>query len=165
MGWTDPRTWVDGETVTAAIMNAHVRDNLNALGEWNTSWTPTWTGSTGNPVLGNGTLVGRYLETAEWVYFFIHLTMGGTTTYGTGTWRFDLPVNSAARPWTFEGIAIDSSASNDFHALFRRSAADEVSGRCDATTAGNAMRAITSANPFTWATGDELYIAGAYQKA
>lgn len=31
MGWTDPRTWVTDELVTAAIMNTHVRDNLNAL--------------------------------------------------------------------------------------------------------------------------------------
>jgi len=31
MGWTAPRTWVTGEVVTAAIMNTHVRDNLNAL--------------------------------------------------------------------------------------------------------------------------------------
>lgn len=30
MAWTTPRTWTDGELVTAAIMNAHVRDNLNA---------------------------------------------------------------------------------------------------------------------------------------
>lgn len=31
MGWTSPRTWVAGETVTAAIMNTHVRDNLSYL--------------------------------------------------------------------------------------------------------------------------------------
>ena len=31
MAWTTPRTWVAGEVPTAAIMNAHVRDNLNAL--------------------------------------------------------------------------------------------------------------------------------------
>ena len=31
MGWTAPRTWVAAEVVTAAIMNTHVRDNLNAL--------------------------------------------------------------------------------------------------------------------------------------
>lgn len=31
MAWTTPRTWVAGETVTAAIMNTHVRDNLNWL--------------------------------------------------------------------------------------------------------------------------------------
>ena len=28
MAWTAPRTWVTGETVTAALMNTHVRDNL-----------------------------------------------------------------------------------------------------------------------------------------
>ncbi len=31
MAWSPPRTWNPGETVTAALMNAHVRDNLNYL--------------------------------------------------------------------------------------------------------------------------------------
>lgn len=31
MAWTAPRTWSPGETVTAALMNAHVRDNMNVL--------------------------------------------------------------------------------------------------------------------------------------
>ena len=29
--WITPRTWTTGELITAAIMNAHIRDNLNAL--------------------------------------------------------------------------------------------------------------------------------------
>lgn len=32
MAWTAPRTWTDGELVTKAIMDVHVRDNLNAVG-------------------------------------------------------------------------------------------------------------------------------------
>jgi hypothetical protein len=32
MAWTDPRTWVTGEVVTASQMNTHIRDNMNALG-------------------------------------------------------------------------------------------------------------------------------------
>ncbi len=32
MAWTAPRTWVTGETVTAALMNTHIRDNLLAVG-------------------------------------------------------------------------------------------------------------------------------------
>lgn len=28
MPWTAPRTWVDGETATAALLNTHLRDNL-----------------------------------------------------------------------------------------------------------------------------------------
>ena len=31
MAWTSPRTWAVGETVTAALMNLHLRDNLNAI--------------------------------------------------------------------------------------------------------------------------------------
>jgi len=31
MAWTAPRTWTNGEIVTAAIMNAHLRDNLLVL--------------------------------------------------------------------------------------------------------------------------------------
>ena len=31
MAWTNPRTWVAGETVTAAYLNTNVRDNLNSL--------------------------------------------------------------------------------------------------------------------------------------
>lgn len=31
MAWNPPRTWNPGETVTASLMNAHVRDNLNFL--------------------------------------------------------------------------------------------------------------------------------------
>jgi hypothetical protein len=31
MAWTAPRTWVDGETVTSAILDAHIRDNLTVL--------------------------------------------------------------------------------------------------------------------------------------
>lgn len=31
MSWTTPRTWVASEVVTAAMLNTHIRDNLNYL--------------------------------------------------------------------------------------------------------------------------------------
>lgn len=31
MAWTAPRTWVAAETVTASLMNTHIRDNELAL--------------------------------------------------------------------------------------------------------------------------------------
>lgn len=33
MAWTSPRTWVAGEVVTAALINTHLRDNLNHLND------------------------------------------------------------------------------------------------------------------------------------
>lgn len=34
MAWTTPRTWTTTELVTAAMMNTHVRDNLDFLAGW-----------------------------------------------------------------------------------------------------------------------------------
>lgn len=31
MSWTTPRTWTTGDTITAALLNTHLRDNLNYL--------------------------------------------------------------------------------------------------------------------------------------
>lgn len=53
MAWTTPRTWVAGETVTAALMNTHVRDNLSALQPGGAAWTSV-TFSAGN-FTGGGT--------------------------------------------------------------------------------------------------------------
>lgn len=36
MAWTTPRTWAPGELMTAALMNAHLRDNLAYLMKPNT---------------------------------------------------------------------------------------------------------------------------------
>lgn len=49
MAWTTPRTWVAGEVVTSALMNTHLRDNMNqAIGPaattvsaLNTAWGGT----------------------------------------------------------------------------------------------------------------------------
>lgn len=164
MSWTDPRTWATGETVTAAMMNAHVRDNFNAIGEYNTTWTPAWSCVTTPPALGNGTLIGRYTDTAEWVDFFIHLTAGSTTTFGSGAWQFDLPVNSSNRLWFFDALALDASLSDYYRLAFPRTAANLIVGRRQPTTAGGPMLTMSGAAPFAWGTNDELLISGRYAK-
>lgn len=60
MTWTAPRTWIAGETVTAAIMNAHIRDNLLELAVPETEASDTTdllaqtntTYAAGSPVVG-----------------------------------------------------------------------------------------------------------------
>ena len=49
MAWTTPRTWTDGEIPTAAVLNTHIRDNLNALS------THTHSGAAGD---GNDEMTG-----------------------------------------------------------------------------------------------------------
>lgn len=94
MAWTTPRTWVAGETVTAAIMNTHVRDNLKALGDPWTAYTPTWTASTTNPTLGNGTLTGRAVQVGKFTQIRIAMVGGTTTAVGSGSYSFALPAAS-----------------------------------------------------------------------
>ena len=91
---TTPRTWVVGETVTAALMNQEIRDQFNSfLGGW-TSYTPAWTATTTNPTLGNGTIVGRYLKIGRTCHVMLRLVIGSTTAAGSGSYRLSLPATA-----------------------------------------------------------------------
>lgn len=79
------------EKLTAADMNG-----IN--GEWKT-WTPiTWLtdGGGADPALGNGSLVGEYCQIGKTVFANLQLTIGTTTTLGSGAWTFSLPVSPSA---------------------------------------------------------------------
>lgn len=73
--------------------------DLNGInGEWKT-WTPiTWLtdGAGADPALGNGSLVGEYIQTGKVVWANLQLTIGSTTTLGSGAWTFSLPVSPSA---------------------------------------------------------------------
>lgn len=89
MSWTAPRTWVAGETVTAALLNTHLRDNLKAVGDAWTAYTPGWSGSGG--IIGSGLRVGAFMQAGKLVLANFRLTVGGSTTL-TGTYDIGLPV-------------------------------------------------------------------------
>lgn len=57
----------------------------------NGTWSPAWTSSGTAPVLGNGTLTGKYTVVGNLVFITIFFNAGSTTTFGTGAFRFDLP--------------------------------------------------------------------------
>lgn len=97
MAWTAPRTWVTGETPTAALFNTHLRDNQLAATTWQ-DYTPAWTtdfGGGSNPSLGDGTITGRYIQAGDLVHAHITLVIGSTSTAGSGRWQFSLPVTAA----------------------------------------------------------------------
>lgn len=60
----------------------------------NAAWTtyvPTWTGASSNPVLGNGVIHGAYRATGTLLAVRFDLLMGSTTTFGSGNFRISLP--------------------------------------------------------------------------
>lgn len=71
-----------------------VQDEITAIRAAWTSYTPTWTVLSGtDPSIGNGTLTGRFKQRVDKsVTGTITLSAGTTTTLGSGTYLFSLPV-------------------------------------------------------------------------
>lgn len=161
ISWTSPRTWVAGETVTAALLNTHIRDNEKAIGDPWTSYTPTWTG-TSNPAIGNGTIAGKYMAAGKLIHYRIQVTMGSTTTYGTGNWNLTLPVAPAGLS-TFATLGgasgYDSSASSAFMLM------PIFNGGSTFILINPSSAGTSATSPFTWASGDILSISGTYEAA
>lgn len=79
--------WQPGMKITADRLN-------NIVGPW-TSYTPVWS-STGTAVsLGNGSIWGRYVQFGSTCIALIEMVCGSTTTFGSGTYSWTLPLLSA----------------------------------------------------------------------
>jgi hypothetical protein len=158
VAWTSPRTWVSGETVTAALMNTHVRDNLKAIGDAWTSYTPTLTTWT----LGNGTITGRYMFAGKLVIGYLKLTVGSTTATA-GSVEISLPQTANIGAYAPIGNASckDTAAANPYNV----SAYMSTTGRMGFVMGGTSNVAINATNPFTWGTGDTLEVMFTYEAA
>lgn len=157
---TTPRTWVTGEVVTAAEMNAEVRDALTAVQAVWTGYVPTVTGAT----ITSGTLIGRWNQVGKTVDFFCQFTLGASSAV-TGSVTFSLPVTASLSQWTCEANAFDSSVPSTFPLVGLATSTTTVTCRALPSTAGNALAALGAAVPMTWATGDIVTVQGRYEAA
>lgn len=129
-----------------------------------TTYTPTWTASV-NPVLGNGTITGRYRKFGRTVHLQIDLTMGSTTTYGTGAWTLSLPVAAGASTGSRIGVAQALGGSRFPGQVVVSPGASGTSPFFPASSSVSNLSSATSAVPFAWATGNELRITVTYEAA
>jgi hypothetical protein len=161
-------TIASGDTTTVPTNFATWRDCMKGLSEAWTAYTPTWTAVTANPALGNGSFSGSaYARVNKLVMFRIVLTMGSTTTYGTGQWIFTPPVAAVAPNTNRVPFAADlyDAGVNAYAGVATFFTAGNLYLYCDPTTAGNPLRGVTSAIPFAWGTGDQVVITGTYEAA
>jgi hypothetical protein len=56
-----------------------------------TSITPTWGADTTAPSIGNGSITARAMKFGPFIYFSFLLTVGSTTSFGSGPFYFQLP--------------------------------------------------------------------------
>jgi len=145
-------------------------------GAW-TSWTPSWTTSSGSntPAFGNATVDCAYTKFGRTVFFRINITFGSTTNFGAapGTsdnWNFSLPV-AAAHP----SVAIGTWSGRPASATAVRGSLSTTSStstfQLNIDTGSPNAVAITNAgvadslSPFTWASGNVLTATGFYETA
>lgn len=124
-----------------------------------TTYTPTWTGSGGNPNLANHTRDGRYIQIGKTVHFAIKITFG-SSSYGSGTYSFGIPVTAQSGSFFYAvyGRANDTGTAGHI-----------VTGVIASTTtltlntAGN--QSVGPTQPFTFGNNDTLTISGTYEAA
>jgi hypothetical protein len=141
----------------------HTHDGGTSRGP--VEFTPVWSSTGTQPVLGNGTLYGRYALLGKLVHLYIELTMGSTTTYGSGNYRLSLPITSEAnRLWNLPGISWDTSAGAAYEDItgIVTGASTIVELYTLAAGVGSSLSVITNGTPITFATGDKLVINGVY---
>lgn len=139
------------------VAQEHLQALADALDELGDSWdayTPTLSSWT----VGNGTLSGAYLAAGKLIHFRAKLVLGSTTTV-SGNPGFSLPVNAVgARLFGFSAGCYDTSGPSAY-ALSAFNSSVSIATVKDGTTS------LSSTVPFTWATGDEIYVSGTYEAA
>jgi len=155
-GAAAPAAWGDG-----------VRDNFLAIGEAWTSFTPTWTATTTNPVINNGTIAGAYKQLGKLLFVRYRIVMGSTTTYGSGSWKLRLPNSLSAAAGTTQIIPVWALDSGTAYRLGAGVIGTEPLADFDdfSFVSDAGAGAWTATAPHTWAAGDVLVAEGAIEVA
>jgi hypothetical protein len=161
-------TIASGDTTTVPTNLATYRDALKAATE---AWTSfgsgsSWTATTTNPTLGNGTWVGHYRQLDKTVDFWIRITVGSTTTAGSGIYQVTLPVTPiAGHPCRFGVAFSDASASATYFGMTAFVSGAKVNLLYHSSAAGGALGAVGNTTPAAPATGDTYDVWGSYEAA
>jgi hypothetical protein len=132
-----------------AANNIHATCGIDAP-----TWTPTWTASV-NPSLNNGTLSAECYRTGNLVNASLKLTMGSSSTYGSGGWIFSLPYGVSASAPTLGSAYAYKSASSTWYT----GTVVGVAGTYSALVYfGHPTTTLPAREiePFTWGAGDVL---------
>lgn len=129
---------------------------------WST-YTFTWSSTGTQPVIGNGTRSGRYRRSqdSDLIIYEFRLTMGSTTTFGTGTYFISVPVTPSATAVTnacgacymIDAGTLDKAGVLKFE--------DNTKITPVTATAG----VVTPTVPHTWAQNDQIRGVMIYEPA
>jgi hypothetical protein len=154
-------------TLQANTYNGTVIDNsgnphLNLVDHPKTTYTPTLTTGGSAPSLGDGTLSGSWSRHGASVTFEIQLTIGSTTSLGTGDLRFALPLKPTSGGVIRIVPVFVYDASTNLYYSGTGLVLVSNEGYVTLRNAGGLNGAMTSTSPVTFAAGDVIRISGTY---
>jgi hypothetical protein len=151
--------WTAGLT-SGSTLSANTLNTIGAVWEAYTPALNAWT-------LGNGTITGRYCRVQKLVNFEVKFTRGSTSNTSALGPQFGFPI--AARSGTiaayaFRGYAQDVSTGVQYPMAAWPIGTDSFYPATMGAGSAFVDSFYTASNtPFTWATGDVLYLAGFYE--
>jgi hypothetical protein len=152
---------VASETVTASLLNTHLRDNLadlqTRLTGAGSSFTITSAGSAG-VTIGNATQANTWkLLSEKFAFFRIRLVFGTTSSFSASFQIGPLPFTVAGTDdqiaWALCKDTTGATARYPSIAWLNGTQAFRILALDGGT-------GVTNTSPFTWTTGDELNIQG-----
>ncbi len=158
LGLTFESTLAQSEFIGNAVGSGiPITDNSTGLAGGNrieipeTSYTPTWTGASGNPAIENGTLSGSWKRTGQSCKVNISLVVGSETTFGTGTWSFSVPYTSAR--YSTGSVFIFDSGTRYYVGIAVIDASTSV-----VYIVPEGSNLVNASTPMTWAVEDQMYL-------
>lgn len=141
-------------------VNGVIRERLRAtpLGEWE-AYVPVWT----NVTVGNGTVVAEFTRIGKTVHVEVLLTLGNTSAV-TGAVIVSMPSTMVTR----------GTAHAPARCLFFDTSAGAVYAGHSNIQSNTTIALYNNASPlvnvgalvpFTWATGDQLFLSATYEEA
>lgn len=128
------------------------------------SFSPAWTAASSAPAIGNGSIDARYIQVGDLVTMWARISMGSTTTFGSGEWYLALPTAAAT--------AAGYGAAPGPVWVFDSSTSQRLEGFCwleDTTKVQFSNHAATTnwaaAAPIAWGSGDVLSLTFTYVAA
>ena len=171
----DPLTTSPLNSPSHSGQHTEINDALQTLGVW-TSYTPTWGGTTTNPVIGNGTIAAYYTQFNKTVMVRAAIKPGSTTTFGSGylyvTWPSGLEpmelISGSNHRILAGSVLWNDPGTNNYagNLVSTTSPAGGLPGFTFVyTDATSAMSLWTPTTPFTMASGDLIQFMVIYQVA
>lgn len=143
-------------------------------GSW-VSYTPVWSNQSGTaPVLGNGTITGRYAIFGKMILLHVEMNAGSSTTFGSAgvNWTFSIPsgftILTTSTSATMGPAYSTPNGTGGKRNLGVTSAIDSTHITIDvwapnADATASATGFIDPATPSTWTTAGSLKMTGFFQ--